>query len=158
MTTGLVITSMLLSWIAVVVAFWAIHKYRALQSARHFIDLFAMESEEILSDDHFPEEVKNSLSLAAAHITDSRLAKRLASEISKMDGADDPPTARAIAGLPDELQSKVFRAAWFFLMALSYAHADGWKLRRRLNTNPSEREAARPIAWMASHPDELAAA
>jgi hypothetical protein len=156
---ALTMASILLSWLAVAVVFWAIHKRRSLKAARHFIDHFATATEEILSDPRYPDSVKEGFSFVARHITDSRLAKRLANHIPTAESADDP-FARAIADLSDDLQWKAFRAAWFFLIALSYSHPDGWKLRRRLATNPSERETAKPLAWAASHYGEkdLAAA
>jgi hypothetical protein len=148
--TALAIAAILLSWIAVAVIFWAIHKRRSLKAARHFIDHIAAATEEIFSDPRYPEPVKEGFSLVARHITDAELARNLANHAPTIESADDP-FARAIAELPDDLQFKAYRAAWFFLMALSYAHSDGWKLRRRLTTNPSERETARPLAWAASH-------
>jgi hypothetical protein len=148
---ALAISSILLSWLAVAVVFWAIHKHRSLKAARHFIDHFAMATEEILSDPRYPEPVKEGFSFVARHITDARLAKHLANHATTIDNAEATPFAQAIAELPDDLQVKAYRAAWFFLMALSYIHSDGWKLRRRLTTNPSERETAKPLAWAASH-------
>jgi hypothetical protein len=157
--TALAIAAILLSWVAVAAVFWAIQKHRSLKAARHFIDHFAKATEEIFSDPRYPEPVKDGFSLVARHITDANLAKHLANHTSTIESVDNPFT-RAIAELPDDLQLKAYRAAWFFLMALSYAHTDGWKLRRRLTTNPSERETARPLAWAASRysGNDLAAA
>src|SRR5437660_1589404 len=118
--TAVATVSILLSWLAVAAVFWAIHKHRSLKAARHFIDHFARAAEEILSDPRYPEPVKEGFSAVARHITDARLAKKLANNALTVENADDAPFSRALAELPNDLQVKAYRAAWLYLMALSY--------------------------------------
>src|ERR1700730_17598763 len=157
--TALAIAAILLSWVAVAAVFWAIHRHRSLKAARHFIDHFATATEEIFSDPRYPEPVKERFSRLARYITDADLAKYLANHAQTIEATDDP-FVRAFSEFPHDLRWKAYRAAWFFLIALSYAHPVGWKLRRMLTTNPSERETAKPLAWAASHyaRNDLAAA
>jgi hypothetical protein len=99
-----------------------------LRAKDTFVERFATATIAVFEDDGVPEKIKQMFADLAPHIESRWLALKLISDRRKTIN-----TEFDLIGLPSAGREKVYRASFFFLMALSYsAEFKGRHLRRQL--------------------------